>query len=186
MTNEKLIQAWIDYCNKIVTEEWTVTRAEAAPGRNAPRPEGPYLTLKIISGPGHLTLDDELRSNGKDEGERNFDLVGQRSYTISIKAYRSGHNDILNDISTCLDEPDLYEFLKETANIAVTNRGAVIDISGLIETGYEGRSSLDIFFNSTNIKEVGVGLIEGVQVSGGLETEGGRVINTNMPDINKE
>ena len=185
MKHNTIIQAWLDYCNQVLPDEWTVTRAEEVTGKDAPRPVGPYITLKIISGPRKLTLDDETRFNGKDSGSRNFNLVGQRAYTLSIKSFRAGHNDALSDISTCLDDPDFYELLKEKACIAITNKGDVLDISGMLDTGFEGRSSLDIFFNSSNNKETGIGLIEGVQVEGKLESESGKVINTNA-DIRKE
>ena len=186
MKNNVIIQAWLDYCNQVLPDEWTVTRAEEVTGKDAPRPSGPYVTLKIISGPGKLTVDDELRFNGKTEGKRNFNLVGQRSYTISLKAFRSGHNDALEEISTCLEDPDLRHQLRSDACISITNRGNVIDISSVLDTGFEGRSSLDIFFNSVNNKETNVGLIEGAQVSGTMKTQDGNEINTNMPPIIKE
>lgn len=185
MKREKIIQAWIDFCNQVLPDEWTVTRAEEVTGKDAPRPQGPYLTLKIISGPRRLTLVDEMRFNGKTEGNNNFDLVGQRAYTISIKAFRAGHGDALEEIATSLDDPDFCEILREKACIAVTNIGDVLDISAKLETGFEGRSSLDIFFNSVNNKETSIGLIEGVEVKGSLESDTGKTINTNQT-INKE
>jgi len=186
MNSDKIISAWIEYCRSVLPDEWTITRAEEVTGKDAPRPVGPYLTLKIISGPGKLSIDDELRFNGKESGERNFNLVGQRAYTLSIKAFRSGHGDALEELSACIEEPDLYSMLRERADISVTRRGPVIDISGMLDTGFEGRSSLDIFFNSSNNKETSVGIIESVQVEGKIKTEDGNEVNTNMPPITKE
>ena len=185
MKHETIIQAWIDYSKKVLSSDWTITRAEEVTGKDAPRPSGSYITIKTISGPRKLTLDDELRFNGKSEGESNYNLVGQRAYTLSIKAFRAGHNDALQDLSTCLDDPDLCAFLKEKADIAITNKGDVIDISGVLETGFEGRSSLDIIFNSSNNKETNVGLIERIVVTGEITTESGKKINTNSGNINK-
>jgi hypothetical protein len=186
MKFNQIIQAWIDYCNQVLPDEWTVTRAEEVTGKDAPRPQGPYITLKIISGPRKITMDDELRFNGKSEGKNNFNLVGQRAYTLSVKSFRAGHNDALSDISTYLDDPDFCEILKEKACISVTNKGDVLDISGLIDTGFEGRSQLDIFFNSSNNRETRVGLIENVEIEGETRNEGfGNIINTNQT-INKE
>ena len=185
MKSNTIIQAWLDYCNQVLPDEWTVTRAEEVTGKDAPRPTGPYITIKIISGPRKITMDDEMRFNGKSQGSKNFNLVGQRAYTLSVKAFRAGHNDALSDISTYLDDPDFCELLKEKACIAITNKGDVLDISGPIDTGFEGRSQLDIFFNSSNNKDTGIGLIEGVRIEGELETDSGKIINTNV-DINKE
>lgn len=186
MNSNTITQAWLDYCNNVLGDEWTVTLAESLVGQDAPRPNGPYITLKIISGPRKLTLDDEVRFNGQTEGDSSFSLVGQRAYTLSIQAFRSGHSDALELLSTCLDDPDHYEELKARADIAITNRGDVIDISGKLETGWESRSSIDIIFNSSNNKPIGIGILEGVKISGELETETGKIINANIPEINKE
>lgn len=185
MNRETIIQAWVDLCNQVLPDEWTVTRAEEVTGKDAPRPVGPYITLKIISGPRRLTIVDETRFNGQENGSSNFDLVGQRAYTLSIKAFRAGHNDALESIATCLDDPDFYQLLKDKACISVTRIGDVLDISAKLETGFEGRSSLDIFFNSVNNKETNIGLIEGVEIEGSLESDTGKTINTNQT-INKE
>lgn len=186
MNLDTIIQAWIDFCRNALPAEWTVTRAEEVTGKDAPRPQGPYITLKIISGPRPITLDDYKVFNGQEEGNDNFDICGQRAYTLSINAFRSGNNDALSRILALLDVPQYYEQLKEDADIAVTNRGSVVDISSLLDTGFEGRSALDIEFNSSiKVSNIGVGLIESVQVEGELETEDGRIINTS-DIINKE
>jgi hypothetical protein len=180
MTHDELIQTWIDYCRQVLPDEWTITREEETSGRDAPRPPKPYLTLKIISGPRQLTMDDELRFNGNSTGNRNYNLVGQRAYTISFKAYGEGYVDALHDLSMGTDDPDLNEFLKTTGDIAVTNRGNVSDISGLLETGFERRASLDIIFNSSHNKETGIGLIETVKITGELDER-----ELDIPEINK-
>jgi hypothetical protein len=181
MKHETILKAWYDYCRKVLPDEWTVTFAEEVTGKDAPRPQKPYLTLKIISGPGLVTMDDQV-INCKGDA---FSLVGQRKYTISVKAFGSGHIDALNDLSTLLDAPGYWDQLKEDADIAVTNKGEVTDVSGLLETGYERRASLDIFFNSSNNKTIDIGPIESVKVDGSLDS-GNKEINTNIPIITKE
>lgn len=186
MEHDKIIQTWLDYCRKVLPEEWTVTRAESVSGKDGPRPPKPYLTLKIISGPRKLTLDDNVCFNGKSEGSRNFNLVGIRGYTLSIKSFGIDYIDALEDVSTCLDDPDLNTFLKQEADIAITNKGDVIDVSALLETGYERRGSLDIIFNSSKNKETSIGLIENVEVSGSISSNGNEDPIETSNIINKE
>ena len=164
MQSSVIEQAWLDYCNTVLNSDpvpenniWTVTLAEASQGNGGPRPQKPYVTLKIISGPGRITIDDELRNK---ENTDEFYLVGQRSYTLSIKSYGAEYIDGLSDITTCFDDPDIVQQLKNDADISVTNKGTVSDISGVLETGYEKRGTLDIFFNSSNNKLTSIGPIE--------------------------
>ena len=93
--------------------------------------------------------------------------------------------DALNDIETCLEEPDLWEQLKKDADISVQSTTGVSDISAKLETGFEKRATLDIIFNSSNNKVTNIGPIESVEVSGTLDG-GKEIINTNMPIITKE
>lgn len=183
MDNNVIIQAWIDYCASVLGNDWTITRAEEVTGRDAPRPVGNYLTLKVISGPGRITIDDELRYDTPRDA---FNLVGQRSYTLSIQAFRAGNSDALNLLSSKLGDPDFYDQLKVDADISVTNKGSVTDISAQLETGFESRSAIDIFFNSSNNIETGIGTLEKVEISGELENPDGTKIAVEPPLIEKE
>lgn len=180
MKHDKILNAWYNYCEKVLSSDWTIAFSEAISGANGERPPKPYVTLKIISGPRKLGLDDELRQ----EGDK-FYLVGQRAYTLSIKSFGTDFIDGLEDLSTCLDDPDYWEALKEEADIAVTDRGDVSDISAKLETGFEKRATLDIIFNSSNNKITNIGPIESVEVTGSLKNEDdSKTVNTNMPIIN--
>lgn len=176
---EAIIQAWIDYC-KLVLPEYTVTRAEELTGSDAPRPQGPYLTLKIISGPRYVQEDDWKTI----ENDETVTISGQREYTVSIKAFRSGHNDALSLVQARLQDPDFYDQLKASANISVSNKGDVIDISGKLETGYEGRSSLDINFYSSNNISTGIEVFDRVKIDGELTGEDEEVKEIDIPEIN--
>lgn len=179
MNNETILQAWLSYCQAILGEDWTVTFAEQL--GNSPRPPKSYVTLKLINGPGRFHEDD-LR---KDPADGNLYLVGQRNYTLSIQSYGPGHIDELENLSTSLDEPDNFYQLKDDANIAVTNRGNVLDVSTRLPNGYESHGSLDIVFNSSKNKVTGIEKIEGVEISGEVNDEVKTVIETQQT-INKE
>lgn len=180
MKNKKILKAWFDYVNSVVPDNCIVTFAEELDGKGAPRPPLPYVTLKLVSGPGHLTLDDEYRIN--ESGK--YSLVGQRSYSLSVQIYGSScdddfdHIDILSDISTYLDDLDKRDQLRADADIAVTSKGTAADISRLLGAGFERRGSLDIGFNSSNNKETNVGTIEHVEIIGTIESA--QTITTNQ------
>lgn len=183
MTYEQIILAWINYAREVLPEHWTITRAESISGNDGPRPPKPYVTLKIISGPRQPTLDDV---NIYDEQSESFYLVGFRGYTISFKSYGEGFSDALEEISTYLDDPEFSAILKQEADIAITSKGNVVDISAQLETGYERRASLDITFNSSNNKKSRVGLIEKVEVKGSISSNRNEAPITTNNEINKE
>lgn len=178
MLQSNILRAWYLYAKECVPNNWTVTYAKQTD--DSPRPPKPYLTLNIIAGPRPLTMDDELRYIDDDEFGS---LVGQRSHTLSIQAYGDGFNDILSKIQSFLDDPDKRDLLRE-ADIAVTSKGAITDISRALSTGYEHRASLDIVFNSSNNLLTGIGPIEKVEITGALDTGNSTIETSHI--INKE
>ena len=186
MDRETIIQAWVDYCKTVLSEEWTVTREEQDTGLDAPRPNGPYITLKIISGPMNKSIGRLTQFNGNCEGHKNFNICDQVQYVMSVKSFRSGHAEALDDIKSGFLDPDIAEILKDKAKISVQNNPNILDISARLETGYEQRSQMDIVFNSVQNRETNIGLIETVTITGKIETESGKEITTNLPDITKE
>lgn len=182
MLSETILTAWRNFCNNVLPadENWTVVYSEEISGRDAPRPQKPYLTLKIISGP-RKVHEDDLRKN--DDGT--FEIVGQRAFTLSLQAYGPNCLDRLDDLSIALDDPDHFYQLKQDADIAVTNRGNVLDVSTKLATGYEKRGSLDIVFNSSKNKVTEIDRIEGVEISGEVNDEVKTVIET-LQTITKE
>jgi len=182
MLHSDILKAWFDYCTNVLPVEYTVAFAEEISGADGPRPEKPYISLKIISGPRKLAIDDDLRNK---ELTDEFYLVGQRGYTLSIKSFGVEYIDALEKISTLLGDPDNWEQLNIDADIAIVDQGDVLDISAKLETGFEKRASLDIIFNSSNNIITSVGPITSVEVSGAIKNEdSSKTVNTNMPIIN--
>lgn len=114
---------------------------------NAPRPQKPYLTLKI-TGPNRVFITDPLKHNATAD---KFQFEGQRRYNISIQSYGVDHTDVLDDIVIGTQNPDLNQILKD-CDIGVEIRGNVSDITGLVSTAWEKRGSLDISFLASKIK----------------------------------
>lgn len=181
MKHETILLAWHDYMKQVLPEEYTLAKSESSTGENAVRPPKPYVTYKIISGPTNTAIKDELR---KENGT--FALVGQRSYVISLKCYGQDHMDALALIKDRFDDPDYYDILRNCADIAVTNKGTVSDISGKLETGYEKRATLDVSFNSSNTLETKIKSIEHVEVKGEMSNIDGSKVNTTETIINKQ
>ena len=184
MLHSTILKAWFDYCTNVLPGEWTVAFAEEVSGADGVRPPKPYITLKIISGPRKLTVDDNLRNK---ESTDEFYLIGQRGYTLSIKSFGTDYVDGLEKVSTLLEDPVNWEQLKADADISIVDGGSVSDISAKLETGFEKRATLDIIFNSSNNIITSIGPIESVEVSGAIKSEdSSKTVNTNMPIITKE
>lgn len=173
MQYEQIIQAWVSYCDSVLNpdpqnKEWTVTIEEDAIGNGAIRPPKPYVSLKIISGPGKITIDDDLVFN-KDDGQHY--RCGQRAYTLSIKSFGVEFMDGLSDIANETENPDLIDQLISDAHISIIRTGTISDISAKLETGFEKRGTLDIEFLSSHNKIANIETIEKVEISGSLFDE---------------
>jgi len=162
MIDDPIRRAWYDFCRRNLEKDIVVTFAEELTGKDAPRPIGTYITLKIISGPATLGKD-ELRKNSKGT----FSVCGPRQYTISIQGFRSGSRQALEKLQICLQNPIEFNNLKESeADIAIVERGSVTDISALLDAGFERRFLMDVAFYSALEIETDIGNIEKVRVCG--------------------
>lgn len=162
-TRPEIERMWFDFIEANVDEGFTVTYAEALTGRDAPRPKPPYITIKIISGPRPRGFD-ELR---KRQGTPIFESGGIRQYTLSLQAFGMGGHDALSDLVAKMD--DSYASIELKRIVGIVDRGDVLDISALLETGYERRAQLDVIFNAAKNIETEIRPIEHVGVSGTLE-----------------
>lgn len=156
-------KAWFDFVSANVDSEFTVTYAEVLTGKDGPRPKPPYITLKIISGP---------RARGFDELRRKpnssiFVTGGLRQYTLSIQAFGMGAHDALDNLVARMDDPNAS--IERKKLVAIVDRGDVVDISALLETGYERRAQLDVIFHAPKNLETEIVPIEHVGVGGTLK-----------------
>lgn len=166
MKKADIEKAWIDFLN-IRATGFTVTKAEFKSGNPSPRPSTKYLTLKITAGPIKVGLEDDRRFNST---SGKFDLVGERRYTASIQAFKADVIDILETISSGLDDINAKLYFDEKG-IVIENRGSVLDISSLIEAGFEDRASLDVIFRAVNAQSSEITPLEKVDISGNIKDE---------------
>jgi len=128
---------------------------------NGPRPDKPYLTMKI-TGPNRVTTTDP---KVYDEDEEKFKFVAHRRYNISFQSYGLDHTDVLDEIILGTMDPEFRSLLRE-CDIGVEIRGNITDITGLVSTAWEKRGSLDISFLTSKIKLTNIGPIESAEIDG--------------------
>lgn len=140
---------------------------------DARRPNEPYVTLNYVTGPTRLgQLDEQVV-----EDDGSITVCANRQFTLGIKAYigdarAKQHNQfwrpfqVLEDLSLRLTSPGVRELFR-AEGLAIMNVTGVIDITELLETGFEPRASFDVLiaYNETyNDTAVGTG-IEKVEVT---------------------
>lgn len=166
---EQIMAAWVMAITQIIGDDWTVIRAEAMVGEGAIRPNGPFVTVKLIAGPNDYTIDEVQVFDENNQME----LRGAKWFTVSIQAFRETAMNAVMDIKTQLKNPDIIDFLRNNAGISVTNRGGVTDLSQQFETGFEERFQVDISFAAGFTANTTVGIIESANVESELRVQNG-------------
>lgn len=160
--------AWIRIIHPSLTVIWTRP--------NAPRPSVPYIGLELttpIGKPGHRD-DIDYIVDPDDEDATNFNIGGQRTFTVTVNAYqvkgpsnRSEHDDIfdphdlLEQIRDAIENPVAMESL-HASGLAVWTVGDILDLTELIETGYESRYSMDLGMGIASNRQADLGAIQNV------------------------
>lgn len=156
----QLETAWFNFVSIAIKDEFpdhSVIFAES----DGPRPDKPYLTLKV-TGPARVTTTDPKVYNADAD---KFRFETWRRYNLSIQSYGVSHLDVLDDIILGSQNPDFKQNLTD-CDIGVEIRGNIIDLSDKHSTGWERRGSLDISFLASKIKLTNIGTIESTEISG--------------------
>ncbi len=178
---ETVLQAWRKYCVQFTSaaiDDKKVIFSEEVTGSSGPRPGKPFITLKLLSGPSPKPSFDNLRFEG-DKPAPALDLWssgGQRQGVVSIQAFGLGSEDELASIQNFLDTFDGIQFFKNDGDIAIVSKGTILDISALVEVGFERRHVLDITFNHSSNVTSEAGAIEKTSISGKLKGIDGKEI----------
>lgn len=136
--------------------------------QDGPRPDKPYLTLKL-TGPFRVTTTDPRTF---DSDSNTFKFAGYRRFNLSIQSYGLENLDVLDEIILGTQDPEYKSILKD-CDIGIESRGNVTDITSLISTKWEKRGSLDISFITSKIKLTNIGLIESAEIDGEVENADG-------------
>ena len=158
-TREEMLQVWHSFVKSRV-DDWVQVIFADEPGT---RPKNPYVTIKMISGPRALGSFDELLSIAN---STKYTVSGMRQFTLNLQGFGTEAIDILDRLQSLLDDPATGLFLRAESDMAIVSKGAVTDITELMETGYEPRASMDIIFNTSRNVEVDPSSIETVAIGG--------------------
>ena len=134
--------------------------------QDGPRPQKPYLTIKI-TGPFRVMTTDPKKYNVAAD---KFRFESWRRFNASFQSYGLEHTDVLDEIILQTQSPDFKKILKD-CDIGVELRGSVVDITGLVSTSWEKRGSLDISFLASKIKLTNIGTIESAEIDGEMVKE---------------
>jgi hypothetical protein len=163
MARGDIERAWFRWLEARKHEDFNIVFSEELSRTDAPRPRPPFITLKLISGP-RTKGSDDLRRVGN-----GFKITGLRQYTLSIQAFGEGGYDALEDYVTRLDDQLEAADLRRDVGIGIVSRGDVVDISALLETGYERRAQLDVIFSCSTEVDAVAAPIERVSVGGTIK-----------------
>lgn len=129
----------------------TVIKAE----QNIVKPATPYLTFRIAS---IVQVGEDYISEPNSSGKAT--ISGTRDFIIQVQGFGDGVILKLETARSALQQPAVIAALT-TSKIVIFDRGAVENITGIDESEYEERASLDISGRSELItSNVDVGLIK--------------------------
>lgn len=166
VSREKLNETWFKVIDRYKPDkDITVVFSEELIGENRPEVPKPYITIKIISGPSPIGISENVRQTAKGRT-----LSSLRQFTVSLQAFGAGAHDALASLQTRLFGEVIPEKLKKLADIAIVNRGSVLDISALKNVGFERRASLDVIFSVASNEVEDLDFIETAVIGGEILT----------------
>lgn len=132
--------------------------------QNYPRPAKPYMTMKFLS-PAIKQGDDAKTYAGVGNI---YNIGGQRKMVVDFNSYGQSHEqayDYMTAWQSALETETVQANLYR-AGIALWLNGNVQDLSLLLNTGYEGRSHMEVSFGiAANVYE-DTGEIDQVTITG--------------------
>lgn len=131
-----------------------------------PAPALPYVSFRFLVTSARVGAIDELRY---DKDNDKWSSNGERSTTVSINVFAKNCGEIMEAIQGSLDLPEVVDHFA-AHNMAHYGEQGPVDLSALLETKYERRLQIDLFFRYGFSKDSNIGPIEQVQILG--ETKG--------------
>lgn len=134
---------------------------------NSPRPALPYVTIKFMVLAQRFGDDVTEQVGAAGDGTMVTNTGGPRGIVVSFNAYGSSHEqaaDLVARWQASLDTEAIRSMLG-AAGVAIWRIGDALDLSTLLDSGFEGRSHIDVSFGvASNIESVS-SFIESVDVS---------------------
>lgn len=125
---------------------------------NSPRPELPYVTLFLNT----LTqIGDDFTPRPDIDGDAS--IIGDREFNIQIQAYGGDPITTLENIRSSLQLDSVLDSLRND-NIVFVQHNPINDITGLLDTKFEPRGSMDVLFRIAQSQDDNLGVIETVEL----------------------
>jgi hypothetical protein len=154
---------------------------------NQVRPLKTYLSVRISTPLQRQGSNDSIVHKTGDT----FEISGQRRLGVSITCHmvkNSDTMDIRNDFFTAQDllaqvqdaceNPLALETLND-AGIAVWSAGDILDLTELVESGFESRAQIDLVIGLASNRDVDLGYIDSVEFVGTVEGDDEPVVTVN-------
>lgn len=167
--------AWIKTIHPTLPVIWTRP--------NAPRPPQTYIGLEITTPLQKPGFSDSIEYiiDEDDDTSTIFNIGGHRNFTVSVNAYlvknssnRNVHDDmfdahdILEKIRDATENPAAMESLNN-AGLSVMDTADILDLTELLETGFESRYQMDLMMGIASNREEDLGAIESVKFQGTVD-----------------
>jgi hypothetical protein len=147
-TLAELRQAIYDFVSGCLPSGWKAIFER----QNAPRPSDETPPSKYVT----IFLSPLIKPNLRDfqGGVQQLDtdvfaveMVGDRELTVTLQAFGKGGIQVLEDLRTCLDVESVLEALRSD-NLFVIQALGIQDLTGLYDSQYLERGSLDVRFRT--------------------------------------
>lgn len=159
------VRTWV---SDVVSEE------AMAANQNAPKPDKPFFTYQINTftklGFDSITKPDVVGA---------VKYLGTREFTVMLQGYGDGVIEQMRSLQDSL-QTQVVLFTFKDAGYIPFDSSPILDITGLDDSEFEERASMDIFCRSdTEVTDPSHGLIEDVNIEGTIESPGNpdRIIN---------
>lgn len=143
---------------------------------DAPRPPLPYFGYKITT-PGEAKGEAVLQAPDgpyAPGSTAKFNYGQQMKMIVSFQCYAKDQDDAYSYMVLWQNALNLDNVLEELRRkgLAVWDYGNVADLSALLNTGYEGRSQLDVNFGYASNLGADLGAIEATEITGEVDNNG--------------
>jgi len=159
--------------------------------KNRPRPDADYFSINTISPyqqPGlndssELLLDSKKNPiPGEKEGHFKYMISGQRVFSLSLKAYivKNGNCEDTGNSFAAFEmlarlrdaiSTDIERELLVQAGLSVFIRNDILDLTDLIESGYEERAGMDLMMGIASNRVIEIPAIAKTVITGTVENE---------------
>lgn len=130
------------------------------------RPKLPYVSLNFINPGMRMGSKDNIEYAGDDA----FQVVGQRSATLSVNAFGDEAIQQLMNFRDALETAEAMDYTREQ-QISIVPDGKPKDLSELVDTKIEKRAQLDLSVGYTVSIEENYGPIDSVEVNNVINEE---------------